>query len=360
MMEWLRPSLRLLQPYETNEPFWRIKLDANENAFGLPAAVAEKVAEAISRVSLNRYPEIAASKLRQAIAEFWGLAKEDILVGNGSSELIAAACLAFGGTGRSIVFPEPSFSMYPIYARLADSLPVPVLLGPDFTLSPAGFIAAAKKSNAGLVILCNPNNPTGTVYSLEAIRTVAGGVSCPVLVDEAYMEFAGEFAGGAISQLLKETPNLMVARTFSKAYGLAAARVGYLAARRETAEAVAKVLLPYHVNAFSLAAAEAVFAARSCIRPVVSAIVEERERLAGSLANISGVRVFPSGTNFLLCRVPDADVLIQGLAEAGIGVRRPGNSPALSGCVRVTVGTPAENDAFLTAVRYIITGKTGG
>ncbi|EAX49008.1 histidinol-phosphate aminotransferase [Thermosinus carboxydivorans Nor1] len=348
----VRPGLERLPSYTIDDGEWVIKLDANERPTPLPAPVQAAIMERLAGLSFNRYPDMAMRSLRQKIAAESGLTAENVLIGNGSSELLAALCYTFGGAGRGIVYPWPSFSMYGIYAKLADSVAVPVALGEDFGVDAAAVLAAAERDCTGLIILCNPNNPTGTVIPPAVIEKVVAAAPCPVVVDEAYYEFYGQSA----LPLLKQYANLIVVRTFSKAYGLAAARVGYLLASGEITSLVGRVLLPYHVNALSLAAAEAAYDLRQEFAPGIRQIIAERQRLADELSRLPGITVYPSATNFLLVKAVDAKRISAGLAACGIGIRDFSAAPGLAGCLRITVGTPEENDAVIEALAAITQG----
>lgn len=348
---YLRPDLRALAPYgsEGGGAACAVKLDANERPRDLPPALKERILTRLREMPFNRYPEASGLSLRQAIATAHGLSVDMVQLGCGSSEILQALCLALAGPGRAVVYAAPSFSMYPVYAAVAGSRAVPVPLGADFALTPAAAVAAVRQAGPGVVLLCNPNNPTGLAVPLAAIEEIAAAVSVPVVVDEAYYEFYGETA----LPLLARYPHLAVTRTFSKAYGLAGARVGYLLAAPALCRAVARVLLPYHVNALSLAAAEAVFADQAVMQAAVAEVTAERQRLAAALAALPGVAVYPSRTNFLLVRVPPAAQVAAQLAARGVAVRAFGGVPALADCVRVTVGTAAENERLLRAWRDI-------
>ena len=335
-----RPSLNGLQTYDVEEAAWPVKMDANEMPEGFTGGLQAEALRAFAEVPLNRYPQIAATSLRQELARNLGLATGQVLVGNGSSELLGAICYAFGGTGRKILFPSPSFSMYGVYAGISDSEGVPVPLREDFTLDPEVMAEEAKALNASLVILCNPNNPTGTTMPQADIEYILSRLDCPVVVDEAYHEFYGETS----QPLLAKYPNLMIARTFSKAYGLAAARVGYLMSGPEIAGIVGKIMLPYHLNALSLAVASVVFRGRDAVMTKVRQVVAERERLAGLLKNCGDIQVYPSATNFLLIKTAQAGPLAAAFASQGIGIRDFSKSPLLPGCLRITIGTKEEND----------------
>lgn len=343
----LRTGLESLKSYSIEEGDWAVKLDANECAHNLPDTVRQLLAERLAALSFNRYPEITQYGLRRQIADSLGLEPDNVSVGNGSSQLLQALCYIFGGPGRKLVYPNPSFSMYNIYCRLADSEAVPVDLEADFSLPPEKVLDAARRQQASLIILCNPNNPTGTVMPLKAVEEVIAGAACPVVVDEAYMEFSAQSALG----LLPKYPNMIVARTFSKAYGLASARVGYGLAGKEISAALGKVLLPFNINMLSLAAASTVYECRKEFAVPIAATVAERKRLAGALGEVAGFEVFPSETNFLLVRNPKAGELAKALAAAGICIRDFSRAPGLENCLRITVGTAEENAALLSVIR---------
>jgi histidinol-phosphate aminotransferase len=343
----LRTGLETLISYSIEEGDWAVKLDANENAHNLPALVRQRLTDRLAALPFNRYPEITQHGLRRQIAVSLGLESENVSIGNGSSQLLQALCYIYGGPGRKLVFPHPSFSMYPIYCRLADSRPVPVELEPDFSLPPEKVLAVARRESAALIILCNPNNPTGLTMPAAAIEAVVAGAGCPVVVDEAYIEFSGLSSLG----LLRKYPNMIVARTFSKAYGLASARVGYALADREITAALGKVLLPFNINMLSLAAAATVYELKGEFDACIAETVAERQRLAAALQELPGFQVFPSQTNFLLIRPAAAGKLAAALAAAGICIRDFSKAPGLENCLRITVGTAAENAAVLTTIR---------
>lgn len=342
-----RAGMDKLPVYSVEEPHWQTKLDANERSAKLSGAVQREINLRLHNIESRRYPDMGAVTLRKMLADAYGLPLERVTVGNGSSELIAAICSAFGGQGRPIAYQWPSFSMYPIYAAMADSQAVAIPLDADFQLSAATALDTIEKSKSKLLILCNPNNPTGTLIPPETLREVIRLAPCPVLVDEAYHEYCG----GTCLPWLQEFPNLMVVRTFSKAYGLAAARVGYLLASSELSAAIGKRLLPYHVNAYSLATAEACFSFRETVMREVRFTAKRRDKMRAALRKMKGVEVFPSATNFLLLRVADPDALCKQLADYGIGVRNLSYNPELAGCVRITVGNTAENKLVCSCVR---------
>ena len=334
-----RPGTDKLPYYSMEEEQkWLHKLDANERSAKLPRKIIMDIENKIRRVETHRYPDMSARKLRAMLAEEYGLSMDQISLGNGSSELIAAVCASFGGPERPIAYQWPSFSMYPIYAAMADSPAIPVPMDEQFQLSAEETEKMVKISGAKLLILCNPNNPTGSVIPLEKLREMIGRVSCPVLVDEAYMEYYGE----SCIPWLAEFPNLMVARTFSKAFGLAAARVGYLLASPELSKVIGKRLLPYHVNSFSLAAAEACFSGKDSVMIEVKKAGCRRDRLLSRIKKLNTVQVFPSATNFILVKVNEPAELYKLFADKGIGVRNFSYVSELKGCLRITIGTSVE------------------
>ncbi|WP_371381061.1 histidinol-phosphate transaminase [Sporomusa aerivorans] len=341
-----RSGLETLKPYSVEEINWPVRLDANERPLDLPPAVKAKVAERLASLPFNRYPEISAQSLKTTIGADFGLKAANVLIGNGSSEVLEALCYAFGGAGRSIVYPSPSFSMYGIYAKLADSQPVPVELNRDYTLDADKLLAAAKQAAASVILLCNPNNPTGMIMPPEQVEYIVANTGSLVVIDEAYHEFYGQTS----VHLLQKHPHVAVARTFSKAYGLAAARVGYLLANEEVTQTIGKVLLPYSVNALTLATAETVFGMRREFAGSIAENSRERDRMTAALSGLPGMTVYPSQTNFLLVKSNDAAGLVARLSARGIGVRDFSKSPGLINCIRLGIGTPAENDAVLEAV----------
>lgn len=341
-----RPGLDEMSPYSIDRLVWSVKLDANEKPTDLPPRIKQQVVAKLADLDVNRYPDMGMTNLRQIIGQTHGLTSEQVLIGNGSSELLAALCRAFGGSGRSIIYPTPSFSMYSIYVKLADAMPVPVQLSEDFSMAPQMVLSAAASSKAKLIILCNPNNPTGNVMPLADIEKIVANAPCPVVVDEAYYEFYG---CSALS-LLAKYKQLIIVRTFSKAYGLAAARVGYMLAESEITSAVAKTLLPYHVNAFSLVTAETVYALRGEFTADIEFTKSERNRLTQALSAFSGLIVYPSETNFLLVKLLKAKELAKFLAAQGIGIRDFSSAPGLIDCLRISIGTSQENDAILAAI----------
>lgn len=343
-----RKGLADMPPYLPDvEKDWEIKANANEAALNLPPLVAERVMARLSRVAFHRYPGEEPELLREQIARSYQLKPENVCLGNGSSEIIEKLFFAFGGKGHSILYPEPSFSMYKIYAKAAEAEGIPFPLGEDYQLDGDAFIALAKEKKVALAVICNPNNPTGNYLPLEEVEAIAARLDCPLLVDEAYIEFSG----GSASCLLAKYSNLIVARTFSKAYGLAACRVGYMLADAGIAVMVNRSYMPYHLNVLSAATADIVYQMRDEYGPRIDMAVAERQRMFTRLQEIPGLKVFPSAANFLLLYSAQAAALHEALAARGIGVRSFGAEGRLAGCLRLSMGTREENDAVFQAIK---------
>nr|WP_092069420.1 histidinol-phosphate transaminase [Dendrosporobacter quercicolus]NSL47467.1 histidinol-phosphate transaminase [Dendrosporobacter quercicolus DSM 1736]SDL90790.1 histidinol-phosphate aminotransferase [Dendrosporobacter quercicolus] len=343
-----RPGLNELPTYSVEEREWEIKIDANESSFNLPPLVQERLMNRLAGLAFNRYPDIGMKGLKEQIAGNFQLRSDNVLIGNGSSEILEKLFHAYGGGGRSIVFPAPSFSMYDIYAKLSESRAIPVQLESDYSLRPDKVLAAARDSAAKLIVLCTPNNPTGNAMEEQDIEYIVQQAGCPVVVDEAYIEFHGRSA----VDLLNRYANVMIARTFSKAYGFASARIGYLIAAADIVAMLGKICMPYHVNALSLAGAEIIYQMRNEFAPYIQQTIGERRQLAAALEELPGVTVYSSVTNFLLVKFTQAGRVAAVLAEHGIGVRDFSSVPGLIDCLRISIGTPAQNDRVLK----IITG----
>ncbi|MBI4123774.1 MAG: histidinol-phosphate transaminase, partial [Betaproteobacteria bacterium] len=322
-----------------------VKLDAMENPYPLPPALRRELGEVLARVDLNRYPDPAAPRLRELLARKMAVpAGMELLLGNGSDDLIQVLSLALARPGAAVMFPAPTFVMYSMNAVFSGMRAVPVPLREDFSFDAGAFIERMRAEKPALVFLAYPNNPTGVLYPekdvLEVIR------ACPglVVVDEAYHAFAGK----SFMPRLPEFPNLLVLRTVSK-LGLAGIRLGYLAGRPEWIAQFDKVRQVYNVNVLTHAAALFVLERLEVLEEQAALIRKDREELKKELVRLKGMQVFPSAANFFLVRVPDADRTYEALRRQGVLVRNL--HPALKNCLRITVGTPDENRILLTALR---------
>ena len=346
-----RSKLAEMPSYDVVERPWKIKVNANECGMNLPPMVEDRIMGRLSRVAFNRYPNEDLENLMEAIADNYGLQKENVLIGNGSSEIIEKLFFAFGGRNMTIVYPQPSFSMYKIYAKAAEAKSIAVDLNPeDYSLNVRAFIQTVNDSKASLAVVCNPNNPTGNALTLEEIEDIAQHTSCALLVDEAYVEFYGQSA----TTLLKKYPKLLVARTFSKAYGLAAIRCGYLLGDAEVINMVAKTFMPYHMDVLTLVTADTVFQMRDEYVPRIQQMIAERNRMSALYAELPGFTVYPSQTNFILVKYDKAVAMNEDLAAQSIGLRSFGSAPGLENCLRISMGTREENDMVYKAVKAFV------
>lgn len=340
----VRDDIKELVPYEPHLFSNVIKMDANENPHIFPQEVIKSIFGEISGEDFTRYPDPLGTELKGKLSHFTGQPPENIVLGNGSDELIQLILQTFGGPGRRVIIPAPTFSMYRIYGETTGTKPVEVPRDERFGLVINEMLREMKHPDTRVTFIASPNNPTGNCVPIHQIRELAEGVKSLVVVDEAYLDFGGE----TCLPLLREYPNLLVLRTFSK-IGLAGLRVGYLAANRDVTFELSKVKPPYNVNTVSQIAACKVLENWQLFREQIADIAAERERLAEGLKKIPGVRVYPSQANFILFSVPVPPAEVhQGLVDDGILIRKGlGLTHGLETCLRVTVGTKQENDLFL-------------
>ena len=321
-----------------------VKLDANENPYGPPPGVAA----ALAGLDASRYPDADAGALREALAAYTGRPVDTIVCGNGSDELLELLCRLFVAPGDTVVTTEPTFGMYAIAARQHGARVVDAARDTeDFALDPAAVLRAAE-GRARLIFLCAPNNPTGTPLPEQDLRTIVAAAPCPVVLDEAYAEFAGQTA----LALLDEFPHLIILRTLSKFAGLAGLRVGYGLFTPEIARTLWKIKAPYNVSVAAQVAGVAALGDRPWLEEKAALIRAGRDWLAAQLAAVPGLRVYPSAANFVLARLPSAgaaDRMHDGLQARGILIRRYTRAP-LEGCLRFSVGTVAQNVRLMEEV----------
>ncbi len=345
-----RPELDDLTQYDAREPQAAINLSSNENSQNLPKDVLEKLAENMADFPFNRYPDPMASKLRTLIAEANGLDPENVLVGNGGDELIFNLLLAWGGPGRKLLNMPPTFAMYAIDAQMTGTEEVAVPRLADFSVDADAVLARLAEGDIDLVYIAHPNNPTGNTQPETFLIDVLKATDALVLVDEAYFEFSRH----TMRPHMERHRNLVILRTFSKAFSLAAMRVGYVLAHADVICELTKVRQPYSVNRFSQSVAGMVFRERVVFEGEIREIVRQRDVLMHGLSSIEGVEVFPSEANFVLFRMAHASAVWRDLLHGhDILVRDFSRTPQLEDCLRVSVGSPAENAAFLSAMGEI-------
>ncbi|MFZ9719832.1 MAG: histidinol-phosphate transaminase [Candidatus Nanopelagicaceae bacterium] len=354
----LRTDLLELSPYGAPQIEAPVRLNTNENPYNLSDELQAALRDEISRVvkELNRYPDRDARKLRQALADSISgssgirFESDSIWVANGSNEIIQSILLAFEGAALGF---EPSYSMHPLISRVVGKTWISIPRGENFQIEAAQIKEAIDAQDVKIIFITTPNNPTGTSTSLEVIEEIAKGVaprSGLVLVDEAYAEFSNQ--SSALS-LLKSNQNIMVSRTMSKAFAFAGARLGYLIAHPQVISALQLVRLPYHLSALTQSAAIAAISKQSQLIKDVNRLRESREEVAREIEAL-GLRCFPSDANFLLFSGFDvaSETLWQRLLDRGVLIRDIG----IPGHLRVTIGTRAENRAFLDALREVVRG----
>jgi len=342
----IRPEILALKAYHVADAEGMVKLDAMENPYPLPAQMRRELGEVLSRVDLNRYPDPTGRKLRELLAKKMNVpAGMEILLGNGSDDLIQIVTFACARPGAAMMFPAPTFVMYSVDAALSGMRALRYELREDFTLDRDAFVARVNAEQPALIFIAYPNNPTGILYPEEDIVAVLRAAQGLVVLDEAYHVFARK----SFMPRLAEFPNLVVMRTVSK-LGLAGIRLGYLVGRPEWIGEFNKVRQAYNVNVLTQAAAIFVLERLDVLEEQAARIRADRAGLGKALAALPGATVYPSEANFFLVRVPDADRAYEALRRQGVLVRNL-NGPCLKNCLRITVGTPDENRILLTAMR---------
>ncbi len=349
----IRPAVRRESVYAVKSYDGLVaKLNQNESATDLPREMKEAVTEKLRLLSWNRYPTDYADPAREALADSLGTAPGNIILSNGSNDLIYAIASTLVASGTPVVLPDPVFSLYGKAIRLQDGDLHLVSCRDDLLPDVHAMVKIAESNAAPLMMLTNPGSPTGTYLPPDAIDRLVAAAPGFVLVDEAYAEFV---ADPSAMKLIDRHPNLLVLRTFSKAVGLAGLRIGYVVGNAEVIHEIRKVRLPFVLNVLSEATMMAVLENPSFIEKRVHGVVEQRELLFSELSRMGAVDVRPSETNFLIFRTPLSSVaLVERMAAEGVLIRDVGGYHLLRNFVRVTVGTPAENQAFLVALKNIL------
>lgn len=344
------------QPYGAPQLSVEAMLNVNETTYDVPAEVVEAITEEVRTAakSLNRYPDREFTTLRHKLARFLTresgveLSTDQIWAANGSNEVMQHILQAFAGPGRSVMSFPPTYSMYPLYARGVNSDYIAGTRSEDFTQTPDDVAAQIREHRPNVVILCSPNNPTGTALELDVVEAAyraAAESETIVVVDEAYGEFRQPGTDSALS-MLSGRPRLIVTRTMSKAFAMAGGRLGYLAASPAVTDALRLVRLPYHLSAITQAAAGAALDHAQILMANVERIKTQRDRIVAELATM-GLSPYPSDANFVLFGgLDDASATWQHLLDEGILVRDVG----IAGHLRVTAGTEEETTGFLNSL----------
>ena len=344
-----RSGLRELEPYQAPQLEVAVRLNTNESPYPLPETFREELAGAVRGLELNRYPDREATDLREAIAKHAGHPVEGTWAANGSNEIIQQLLLAYGGPDRTVTVFEPTYALHERLSWVTHSEIMRLWLAEPWALG-SNDVERAIAGDPAVVFVCSPNNPTGNAQPLGTIERLAAGAGALVIVDEAYGEFAGVSAAG----LVAEHPNLVVVRTFSKAFALAGARIGYCLASPEVVDDLRRVRLPYHLSALTQAAGLAALRHAGEALAILDAIRSERDRIFHALSAMPGVAAFPSDANFVLLRPPKpAGDVWRGLLDRGVLVRDM--TSVVPGTLRVTAGTAEEVGSFLHALEEVLT-----
>ncbi len=350
----VRPDLAMFEGYHSPQVEVEVRLNTNEAPGPPPRGFSEAVAAAARTIEWHRYPDRAATELRAAIGRLHQLPAANVFCANGSNEVLQTILLTFAGPGRTVLTFEPTYALHSHITRISGATPISVDRNDDFGLDVGLACSTIERERPSVTFLCSPNNPTGIVEPEATVRSVLESVDAVgglLVVDEAYGQFA---PWSAVSLLEEETP-LVVSRTYSKTWAMAAARLGYALGPTWLIEELDKVVLPYHLDALKQAAGLAALEFLADMEARVSSVVEERGRIEARLIDL-GCRVWPSGANFILFRPPSGDGtrVWKGLLDHSVLVRNTASWEHLDGCLRVTVGLPHENDRFLTALELVL------
>ena len=352
-MKFYRDSLKKLKSYDPHEVPYKVKLNANENPYGLPEEIVEEILRKAKNLEYSRYPNANSVKLSETVSSFWGLTRDNIVIGNGSDELIDYLIKAFSEKGRRVITTAPSFAMYKIYSIVngANFVQIP-LSQSNFSLNEDKILEEAKKEDSSIVFIAYPNAPTGNYFAEDKIIKIIEESGCLVVVDEAYYEFGKK----TFVPLIPQYDNLVILRTFSKAYCIASLRMGYLLSNPEIINEVRKVKSPFNVNSFSQLAAQVVFENKEVLKDNIEKIIIEREKLTDRINELSPFKTYPSQTNFVLVEVGskgDTDLVYNNLLKQGILVQIV-SDPIFSTSryfLRITVGNKEENDILINGLK---------
>lgn len=351
--QWIRPEIRALSAYHVAEPENLIKLDAMENPYTWPPALVEAWLETLRGVGLNRYPDPDAAALKSRLREAFDIpADMGLVLGNGSDELIQMVNLAVAAPGRVALAPEPTFSMYRLIATSAGLTFAGVPSGPDFELDLPAMLGAIETRRPAVIYVAYPNNPSGTLFDASAMCTLIEAAPGLVVVDEAYYPYAGYTLMGDLGRY----DNLLILRTLSKV-GLAGLRLGMLIGPEPWLEQIDKTRLPYNIGVLAQASADFALRNKAVLDDQIRRICSDRDRLLERMRRIEGIEVYPSHANFILFRVirGRAVAVYEAIKAAGVLIRCFAASEGpLEDCLRVTVGTPEENEVFVRALRQAL------
>lgn len=347
--KYIRRDLKDFKNYSADFKDYKVKLDANESPYSLFKEINEELCNWINESeNFNIYPDTGCSELRQELAKFWTVYKENVICGVGSDQLIDCILKLFLEANDKVMMPTPSFAMYKISTVMNHGIPCEFELNNDYNYDTKKIIKTYKKINPKLLILCTPNNPTGNMMFKSEIKKVLENVQCPVIIDEAY----GEFNNETMIDLINEYENLIVLRTFSKLYGLAGLRVGYAISNSKMINLINVTRPPYNLNTFSQKAAILVLKNMDIYEARVNKIMEEKKWLEEELKLIRDLEVFKSSANFILIK-SSVNNLGGKLKEKGILVRSFKGDDKLNNCHRISVGLREENEILIKGIKEL-------
>lgn len=346
----VRPDLVDVAPYVSPQQPARYRMNTNESPYAPPPELVKEVAAEIEEIALNRYPDRDANDLYDAMSQHLEWPREGLWIANGSNEVFMHLFLAFGGPGRRGMLFEPTYALHSLIPTIASTKMVKLARAAEFTIDLDSALDAIRRDRPDLVIVCSPNNPTGGCDPLPVVRALAAEAPGLVVVDEAYVEFADP--DESVRPLLEEHDNLVLVKTFSKAWRLAGVRIGYMLAQPSLIAELARVRLPYHLSAPTQVVGRAALRHASGTLDLVRSIAAERDRIALELQAL-GVLTYPSSANFVLFEVDDPQRVWRDLLDREVLVRSYPDHPRLKRCLRVTAGLPEETDAFLAAMREV-------
>jgi len=353
-MQFIKQTVRDKKIYTLPDIDYDIKVNQNENPYDLPVEVKDAILREFRSREWNRYPRLGSGHLRETIAEYLDISADRVMVGNGSNEILLAVMNAVLEPGKSLLIAEPTFSLYRHYCEINRADIESVRLDDEFSFPVDSMLERFNGKDIALTVLCSPNNPTGSTISESDLRKILSATQGLVVIDEAYIDFCAQ----DFLPLTEEYENLVLTRTFSKAFAFAFGRFGYGIAAPEVVREIYKVLLPYNLNGFSEVAAAELLKHRSALQQLIGEIIRERDSIIEKLSGLEGLNVYPSSANFFLMK-PDmpSEKLYEQLIGKKILVRDVSHYPGLENFLRMNVGTPRENARLVDAITEII-GKS--
>lgn len=343
----IRPQVRNLKAYHVDEPAIKVKLHANESPFNLDKSIIEEISKEIRTIDYNRYPDADCEQIRCLLASQLGVNKDQLLLGNGSDELIQMIIMGFGGHGYPVIIPHPTFSMYKNIAYAMGEEVNTIPLGKSFDLNREAMVNEVAKGPS-ITFISYPNNPTGNCFSEETIIEILEASKGIVVIDEAYFDYSQK----TFLDRLDKYPNMIVLRTLSK-IGMASLRLGILITSQVLADVVNRVRLPYNIGSLQQVSALVAMRRRDIIDKAVMTVIKERSRVYKIMSELENIEIFTSHSNFILFRTRKAGQHFKKLIEKGVLIRNLDGEGPLKNCLRVTIGTSEENDYFLNIIKSI-------